>query len=57
VVPWLVAGAVTLVVIVGAAIVFRVVLMRADTDTDEDDSDVDEADAPDGRWSSPAEPR
>jgi len=57
VVPWLVAGAVTLVVIVGAAIVFRVGLMRADTDTDEDDSDVDEADAPDGRWSSPAEPR
>ena len=60
-VPWLVAGAVTLVVIVGAAIVFRVVLMRADADTDndadEDDSDVDEADAADGRWSSPARPR
>jgi len=61
VVPWLVAGAVAVVVIVGAAIVFRVVLMRADTDTDndadEDDSDVDEADAADGRWSSPARPR
>ena len=56
-VPWLVVGAVALVVIVGAAIVFRVVLMRADADTDGDDSDVDEADAADGEWSSPARPR
>ena len=61
-VPWLVVGAVTLVVIVGAAIVvFRVVLMRADTETetetetDEDDSDVD--DPADREWSSPTRPR
>ena len=57
-VPWLVVGAVTLVVIVGAAIVvFRVVLMSADaeTETDEDDSDVD--DPADSEWSSPTRPR
>jgi hypothetical protein len=55
VVPWLIAGAVTLVVLVAAAIVlFRVVLMTADAETDDD---IDEMDGADGEWRPPASTR
>ena len=45
-VPWLIAGAVTLVVIVAAAVlVFRVVIMVANDDVDENEiEDYDEID-------------
>jgi NADH:ubiquinone oxidoreductase subunit 6 (subunit J) len=55
-VPWLVAGAVTLLVLVGAAfIVFRVVMMTADAETDDDD--IDEMDGADSEWRPPASTR
>jgi len=55
--PWLIAGAVTLVVIVAAAIlVFRFVLMTADAETD-DDGNIDEMDGADGEWQAPGSKR
>jgi hypothetical protein len=54
-VPWLVAGAVIIAIGIAAAIVvFRVVLMTADAETDEDGDDLDEADGADGEWLPPA---
>jgi hypothetical protein len=56
-VPWLVAGAVILAVLVGGAIVvFRVVMMTADAETDEAD-DVDESDGADSEWLPPPSAR
>jgi hypothetical protein len=53
-VPWLVAGAVIIAIGIAAAIVvFRVVLMTADAETDEDGDDLDEADGADGEWLPP----
>jgi hypothetical protein len=51
-VPWLIAGAVTLIVIVAAAVVvFRVVLLAADAELDDDEiDDIDEADT---EWRTP----
>lgn len=52
-IPWLIAGSVTLVVIVAAAIVvFRIVVMAADVEMD--DGDVDDINEFDGQWRAPA---
>jgi hypothetical protein len=48
-VPWLVAGAITLVVVVAAAIiVFRVVVMAADVEMD--DGELDDRAEFDSQW-------
>ncbi len=55
--PWLIAGAVALVVIVAAGfVVFRVVLMTADAEPDDAD-DLDDVDGADGEWRPPASSR
>ena len=48
-IPWIVAGAVTLVVVVAAVIViFRVVVMAADVEMD--DGELDDRDEFGGEW-------
>jgi len=55
--PWFIAGAVALVVIVAAGfIVFRIVLMTADAETDDAD-DIDDMDGADSEWRPPASTR
>ena len=55
--PWFIAGAVALVVIVAAGfIVFRIVLMTADAETD-DAEDIDDMDGADSEWRPPASTR
>jgi len=50
--PWIIAGAITLVVIVAAAvIVFRVVVMAADAEMDDDE--IDDYDEVDNEWRAP----
>jgi hypothetical protein len=52
-IPWLIAGSVTLVVIVAAAIVvFRIVVMAADVEMD--DGDLDDMNEFGSQWRAPA---
>jgi hypothetical protein len=51
-VPWIIAGAVTLVVIVVAAVVvFRVLIMAGDSELDDDE--IDDHDEVDSGWRAP----